>query len=116
MACCQTGPIQGYVIENNTGCQPFGRGAILPLDPIRQVPRMFDLIAILESKTSLMTVPEVSELFRVSRSTVQRLVDDRILPSFLIGGQRRFDPAQLARWVSKRNPGIMDGRLKMPER
>ena len=59
---------------------------------------MFDLISVLEQKTTLLTASDVAEVFSISLRTVKRLVAKRTIPSFLVGGQRRFDPAQLARW------------------
>ena len=70
----------------------------------------FDLISVLESKTELMTVDEVASIFSISKGTVNRMIRTRKIPSFLIGGNRKFDPAQLIRWVVKKNPKIMDGR------
>ena len=74
----------------------------------------FDLIGALESKTELMTVDEVSGVFSISLSTVNRMIATRKIPSLLIGGNRKFDPTQLIRWVIKKNPKIMEGRASYP--
>jgi excisionase family DNA binding protein len=71
----------------------------------------FDIITALEQKTGLITVPEVAEVFSLSTSTVNKMIATRKIPSMLIAGSRRFDPAQLIRWIIKKNPKIMEGRI-----
>ena len=71
---------------------------------------MFDILKTLESKEELLTVSEVAKLFSVSKRTIDRMVADRTIPSFLIGGMRRFDPGHLHRWMVKRSPKINEGR------
>lgn len=39
----------------------------------------------------LLTVREVSQLFGVTEITVRRWVKDKTIPSYLIGGARRFN-------------------------
>jgi excisionase family DNA binding protein len=76
-----------------------------------RIPLMaFDIITALEEKTGLLTVNDVASVFSISTATVNRMVRTRKIPSFLIGGKRTFDPAQLTRWIIKKNPRIMDGR------
>jgi len=70
----------------------------------------FDIISALESKTGLLTVNDVASILSISTGTVNRMIRTRKIPSFLVGGNRKFDPAQLIRWVVKKNPKIMDGR------
>ena len=73
---------------------------------------MFDIITVLEEQTSLLSIPEVARIFRVSPRTVERHVKERKIPSLLLFGSRKFDPAQLARWVIKRNPKLLEGRQR----
>ena len=71
---------------------------------------MFDLLTVLESKTNLLTIPDVAKILGISQSSVHRLIAKRQIPSFLLGGMRRFDPAQLHRWIIKKNKDITEGR------
>lgn len=64
---------------------------------------MFDLFQKLEEQEKLMNKKQVAELLDVTPRTVERMIDSG-LPSILIGGQRRFDPAQLHRYFSRKNP------------
>ena len=73
---------------------------------------MFDVLSELESKRGLMTPHEVADLFRVSKRTVQRMIASCEIPSILISGQRRIDPAALHRYLRKKCPGLVRGREK----
>jgi excisionase family DNA binding protein len=42
---------------------------------------------------------DVAEYLSVSPSHVRRLVSQRKIPSFKIGGSRRFDPLAVKEWV-----------------
>ncbi|HTV16108.1 MAG TPA: helix-turn-helix domain-containing protein [Acidobacteriaceae bacterium] len=75
---------------------------------------MFDVLSELESKRGLMTPQEVADLFRISKRTVQRLIERRELPTLLIGGQRRIDPAALYRHLKRKNPMLARGREQGP--
>ena len=73
---------------------------------------MFDLFSALEQQQELMTPKEVAKLLRVSHRSVQRMVAGSELPSMLVGGQRRFCPAQLHRHFAKKNPQAARERAK----
>lgn len=49
----------------------------------------------------LLTVREVSELFGVTEITVRRWVKDGTIPSYLIGGARRFSRIELLEHIKK---------------
>ncbi|MEK5433029.1 helix-turn-helix domain-containing protein [Lysinibacillus sp. FSL R7-0073] len=49
----------------------------------------------------LLTVKEVSELFGVTQTTVRRWVMEDTIPSYLIGGARRFSYYEVINHVKK---------------
>lgn len=51
----------------------------------------------------LLTVKEVSELFRVTETTVRRWVIEKTIPSYLIGGARRFNLGELLEHIKGAN-------------
>jgi excisionase family DNA binding protein len=53
----------------------------------------------------LWTKKQVSAYFNVSTSTVDRIVARRQLPFIVVGGRRRFDPADLAAFLESRKFG-----------
>ncbi|WP_238442568.1 helix-turn-helix domain-containing protein [Desulforamulus reducens] len=50
----------------------------------------------------VLTVKEVAELLRVSRSTVYELIKQGELPYFQIGNKKRFQTEQILQWVARR--------------
>ncbi len=50
----------------------------------------------------LLTIGEVAQTLRVSRRTIRRLIATRALPCVRVGGQLRFDPADVVRFVTAR--------------
>jgi excisionase family DNA binding protein len=50
----------------------------------------------------LLTVDEVADYLRVSRSTVYRLLKRNQLPAFKIGNDWRFDVEEIDRWRDER--------------
>ena len=66
--------------------------------------RPWSLVAEIEAHTGLMTVDEVAEVLRVSVYTVYRMAKRKQIPSLVIGGSRRFDPAALAFHFRKKSP------------
>lgn len=49
----------------------------------------------------LLTVKEVSELFGVTETTVRRWVMENKIPSYLIGGARRFNLQEVLEYVKE---------------
>jgi excisionase family DNA binding protein len=52
----------------------------------------------------ILTVKEVSELLRVNRSTVYKLVRQGKIPAFRIGSDWRFQADLIARWMARDVP------------
>ena len=65
---------------------------------------MFNLIAYLEAQSRPMTAKQVCEMLTVSRTSLQRMVERREIPSFSVGSKRLFDPATLKWWLLKKSP------------
>jgi excisionase family DNA binding protein len=55
----------------------------------------------------MITVEEVSDLLNTSTDTIYRMARRKQIPSAMIGGSRRFDPATLAAWLGKKDPSMM---------
>lgn len=51
-----------------------------------------------------MSVEDVAEVLDVSKFSVYRMAAKKQLPSLVIGGQRKFDPAALAMHFRKKSP------------
>ena len=66
--------------------------------------RPWSLVAAIEAHRGLMTVDEVAAVLRVSVYTVYRMTQRKQIPSLVIGGSRRFDPAPLAMHYRKKSP------------
>jgi excisionase family DNA binding protein len=64
----------------------------------------WSLVGKIEAHTGLMTVPEVAEILRVSEWTVYRMAQLKKIPSLIVGGSRRFDPAALGMHFRKKSP------------
>lgn len=73
---------------------------------------MFDFIAALEASTGLLSFATVRAMLGVSERTLRKMVAERTIPSLLVGGLRRFDPATLHRWAVKRCPEMARGRTQ----
>lgn len=50
-------------------------------------------------KPVLLTVKDVADALKVSQCTIYRLLKERQLPAFRIGGDWRFNREDLARWI-----------------
>ena len=50
---------------------------------------------------SLLTIDEVSAWLKVSKNTLYHWVTVDKIPSVKIGGKRRFDPAEIRKWIKK---------------
>jgi excisionase family DNA binding protein len=66
----------------------------------------FSLISCLEMQKTLLDVEEVSQLLNLSKFTVYRMAKAGQLPSLILGGSRRFDPATLAYFFRKKSPAM----------
>jgi excisionase family DNA binding protein len=73
---------------------------------------VFDILSQLEAKEGLMRMDEVAKLFSVSRRTIERMVADSEIPSLLVAGQRRFDPASLHRYITRKSPMLARDRKR----
>ena len=67
-------------------------------------PRAWSLIAAIESYSHLMTIDDVAEVLTLSKSTVYRMAQKKQIPSLVIGGCRKFDPAALGMHYRKKSP------------
>ena len=47
----------------------------------------------------LMTIDEVAELFRVSKVTIYRMVESRIIPFYRLGGRLRFNEEEMLSYL-----------------
>lgn len=47
----------------------------------------------------LLTVDEVAEIFRVSKPTIYRMIQSRILPFYKIGGALRFKETEVLEYL-----------------
>ena len=54
----------------------------------------------------LLTLSEAAELLQVSTRTLQRMIRQKELPAFKVGGQWRLREAQLRDWVEQREHSI----------
>lgn len=50
----------------------------------------------------LLTLSEAAQLLQVSKRTLQRMIRQKELPAFKVGGQWRLREAQLREWVEQR--------------
>jgi excisionase family DNA binding protein len=58
-----------------------------------------------DSGTRLLTIDEVRNQLNVSISTVRRLVHDRKLPAYRVGGRLRFKPEEVAAYIDSQRVG-----------
>ena len=54
--------------------------------------------------TKLMTLEEVADYLRVTKKTIYRLLERRIIPSTKVGRQWRFDKASIDAWLNQSPP------------
>jgi excisionase family DNA binding protein len=57
----------------------------------------------LEQPLRLLTLQETAELLQVSQRTVNRMIQDKKLPAFKVGGQWRVRESQLSKWLQGLN-------------
>lgn len=56
---------------------------------------------ILDSKTNnLITPEELADIFKISKSSVYRLIDKRQIPFFKIGGKLRFSKDDVSEYLN----------------
>jgi excisionase family DNA binding protein len=65
---------------------------------------MFNLIEALEKFDRTMKTAELARLLGVHPSTVQRMADDKAIPSVILRGQRRYCPSAIKKWYLQQNP------------
>ncbi len=58
-----------------------------------------------DTDTPMLTVEEVRSRLNVSISTVRRLVHAGKLPAYLVGGQLRFKPEEVAAYIDSQRVG-----------
>jgi excisionase family DNA binding protein len=56
----------------------------------------------------ILTLPEVAQLLKVADKTVYSMAQKGPLPSFKVGGQRRFKRVDLDRWIEQRKAASLD--------
>lgn len=64
----------------------------------------WSFIAAIEAYQRLMLIEDVAEVLGLSKSTVYRMAQKKQIPSLVIGGCRKFDPAALAMHYRKKSP------------
>jgi excisionase family DNA binding protein len=64
----------------------------------------WSLVARIESYQGLMTIDDVAEVLGVSDTTVYRMAQRKQIPSLIIGGRRKFDPAALGMHYRRKSP------------
>jgi excisionase family DNA binding protein len=69
------------------------------------------LVDSLQGKTRALRIGDVARLLNVSERFVYKLVAEKCIPHFRIGGSIRFDPVITANWLSqKMNPSSVELR------
>jgi excisionase family DNA binding protein len=51
---------------------------------------------------SLLSLAEASKILQISKRTLFRLIQQKEMPAFKVGGQWRIRESQLRKWVEKR--------------
>lgn len=64
----------------------------------------WSLVAQIESHRGLMTIDDVARVLGASNTTVYRMAQRKQIPSLIIGGKRKFDPAALGMHYRKKSP------------
>jgi excisionase family DNA binding protein len=63
-----------------------------------------------------MTLPEVARLLRVANKTVYALLKREGLPAFKVGGQWRFQRADIDAWIAGRAHSRSQNNVRRPRR
>ena len=62
--------------------------------------------------STILTVRELSDDLRVHPTTIYRLLHDRQIPGFRVGGDWRFDSGAIDRWCSEEEKVAVTARYK----
>ena len=57
----------------------------------------------------LLTLSEAAALLQVSTRTLQRMIRQRQLPAFKVGGQWRMRESQLSEWLNQKEKSALRG-------
>lgn len=63
----------------------------------------------------LLTLAEAANLLQVSTRTLQRMIRNRELPAFKVGGQWRLRETQLRQWVESREGSVVEAEKQSGE-
>jgi excisionase family DNA binding protein len=69
---------------------------------------VFDIISQIEAQEDFLSVKELCSLLSISRSSLNRLIVNSEIPSLMIGGQRKFNPGSIKRWLIRKSPELRD--------
>lgn len=64
----------------------------------------YSIIRVLESFPRLLTVDDLAAILGLSPTTIYRMAQRKQIPSLIIGGSRRFDPAAIGMHFRKKAP------------
>ena len=54
---------------------------------------------------SLLTIDELSQWLKVKKQTIYIWASKDEIPSYKVGGKRRFDPDEIRKWLKRRSAG-----------
>jgi len=54
-------------------------------------------------KDDILTIKDVAEMLKLTEKTAYRLVSDREIPGFKVGGSWRFSRKELEKWIAEQN-------------
>ena len=63
------------------------------------------------SDTDLLTLQEVADFFRVSKTTIYRMVQSRIVPFYKIGGNLRFKKGEMLEYLESQRVRPIEERF-----
>jgi len=61
--------------------------------------------------TDILTIREVAEYLKLNEKTTYRLVAERKIPGFKVGGAWRFRKAEIDRWIKQQEGKACQGEL-----
>jgi len=65
---------------------------------------MARIVQTLESKEHALKAAELAKLLGVTRQHIYKMAAASVIPSFRVGAAVRFDPRQIAEWLTRRMP------------
>jgi excisionase family DNA binding protein len=65
---------------------------------------MARILQMLESKEHALKAGELAKLLGVTRQHIYKMAAANVIPSFRVGAAVRFDPRQIAEWLTRRMP------------